>query len=86
MVVFLLVLDKIIVLFEILIFARVILSWLPLDHNSSLVHFIYAVTEPILSPVRAMIQRSIFGGRGQMLDFSPFFVYLFLTLIQGMIR
>ena len=71
-------------LFNILSFmvlARVLLSWLPNLRHSGIASFIYAFTEPILSPVRRLIDRSPLGGPGMMLDFSPIIT---LFLIQGM--
>ncbi|HCT65325.1 MAG TPA: YggT family protein [Lachnospiraceae bacterium] len=66
-----------------LIFIRIILSWLPGLNQSSLGVFIYNITEPILGPVRHMIDKSPIGG-GMMLDFSPI-IALFLMNIVSMV-
>lgn len=66
-----------------LIFIRIILSWLPGLNQSSLGFFIYNITEPILGPVRHMIDKSPIGG-GMMLDFSPI-IALFLMNIVSMV-
>ncbi|AOY77387.1 YggT family protein [Clostridium formicaceticum] len=55
-------------LINIFILVRVIFSWVNPNPHSSLVQFIYAVTEPILSPVRQLIYRLGYNG---MIDFSP---------------
>lgn len=85
MVIFLTALDKLLFILEIFILIRVVISWLPIDRNSQIVGFIHTVTEPILSPIRKMIDKSIFGGRGQVLDFSPFIAYIILQLLQNLI-
>lgn len=79
------IIDKLFLLFELLIFARVFLSWLPLNRESSLVQFVYTVTEPVLKPIRFLISKSIFGGRGQILDFSPFIAYMILDILKRQI-
>ena len=58
------------------IFARVILSWFPGSVNNPIVVFIYAVTEPILAPIRRIVPR--FG----MIDLSPMVALLAIVLIQ----
>ena len=65
---------------NILIFVRVIISWLPIDKYNPLVGFLYQITEPVLAPVRNMIQRSSMGG-GMMIDFSPIVVLLLINYI-----
>ncbi|MGE4214681.1 MAG: YggT family protein [Anaerotignaceae bacterium] len=66
-----------------LIFIRIILSWIPMLNQSSIGVFIYNLTEPILGPVRHMIDKSPIGG-GMMLDFSPI-IALFLMNIVSMV-
>lgn len=78
------------VFYDILTFAilvRCIVSWLPLNRNNFFVRIIYALTEPILGPVRRLIEKSPLGG-GMMIDFSPiiacfilYFIYMLLARI-----
>ncbi len=71
------------IFYEILTFAiliRCIISWLPLDRNNVVVRIVYSLTEPILAPVRRMIERSPLGG-GMMIDFSPVIAYFILYFI-----
>jgi len=70
------------VLLEFLLFVRVILSWIPTFGNNRFIEVLHTLTEPILSPIRAMIEKSIFGGKGTMLDFSPLVAFLILQLLQ----
>ena len=66
-------------LLEFLILARVILSWIPLGRNNALVQMLYALTEPILSPIRSLLDKSPLGG--MMLDFSDWFAMILLYFI-----
>ena len=59
-----------------LIFARVILSWIPSGLPRTR-KFIYDVTEPILAPLRKIIP-----PLGGLMDLSPIVAYLLLYLIQ----
>ncbi len=68
-------------LLEKLIFVRIILSWLPIGFNNPITQLLYNLTEPILGPVREMVDRSPIGG-GMGLDFSPIFVLILLRLLQ----
>lgn len=69
-----------------LILARVFLSWIPISRDNPIIKFIYALTEPILAPIRNMLQKSPLGGPGMILDFSPiiaFFLIRFIVSIAG---
>ncbi len=71
------------VFFNILSFAilvRCILSWLPLDRNNFFVKLVYSLTEPILGPVRRLIDKSPLGG-GMMIDFSPVIALFILNFV-----
>lgn len=83
--IFLKTLDKFFLILEIFILIRVVISWLPINRDNTIVEFIYTVTEPILSPIRKMIDKSIFGGRGQVFDLSPLIAYMILQLLQNYI-
>lgn len=66
--------------YYIVLFARVLLSlvtqiWSPPSYLSPAMGALYAVTEPVLAPVRRLIPP--FGG----LDFSPLVVFFALQLI-----
>lgn len=70
-------------LLEFLILARVILSWLPIGRNNSLVQLLYTLTEPILSPIRSLLDKSPLGG--MMLDFSAWFAVILLYFVQMLV-
>lgn len=63
----------------ILIFLRCIISWLPMNRDNPLLNFVYSLTEPILSPIRTVINNSPIGGGA--LDFSPIFAAAFLSIL-----
>jgi YggT family protein len=67
-------------LVELLIVARVILSWVasPVSRNP-VVQFIRNVTDPMLDPIRSILPRT------GMFDFSPMVAILVLQLLRGII-
>ncbi len=69
---------------QFLMFARAILSWLPIDEDNSIVNFLYAVTEPVIMPVRSVIER--FGWfEGMPIDMSFFITFLLLSILEVML-
>lgn len=72
--------DKFFSLLDFLIFVRVILSWIPIGRGNPIVQLLYTLTEPILSPIRALLDKSPLGG--MMLDFSAVFALILLQFIR----
>jgi len=73
--------SRLLQLYIVVIFVRVILSWFPISPDSplaSVYRFVYAVTEPVLGPIRRVMPGVGVGGMG--LDFSPIIVLLGLQL------
>lgn len=66
-----------------LILVRVLLSFFPTLHSSKISYFIYQMTEPILAPCRAILDR-LGLGMG-MIDFSPILAFILLSIIQSLI-
>ncbi|MGD9567132.1 MAG: YggT family protein [Sedimentibacter sp.] len=66
-----------------LILVRVLLSFFPTLQSSKISYFIYQMTEPILAPCRAILDR-LGLGMG-MIDFSPILAFLLLSLMQNLI-
>ena len=69
---------------ELAMFLRAILSWFITDDENRLMLFLYAVTEPIILPIRALCSKI------QALDESPldvpfFITMLLLTLLNGLL-
>jgi YggT family protein len=70
----------------IVLFARVVISWFPIAPGSGLASiygFLYAVTEPVLGPLRRMIPPIGMGGMG--LDLSPLIVFMVIIILQSAI-
>lgn len=63
----------------ILIFARILLSWLPISPWHPLVHILRAIVDPILRPFRRILPT--FGG----IDFSPLVAVLVIFFVAGLI-
>jgi YggT family protein len=64
--------------------ARIIFSWIPVSSDSpvaSLQRLVYALTEPVLAPLRRVIPP--IGGGGMAFDLSPLIVFLALSLIMN---
>lgn len=69
-------------LYLLAIFARIVVSWFPVQPGStfaSIVSFLYAITEPLLGPLRRAIPALRMGGMG--LDLSPIIVVLLFQLL-----
>ncbi len=69
------VLDAIVKMYMIVLFARVVISWIRVPYNQ-IVHIIFQMTEPILRPIRRRMPMSL--G----IDLSPMIVFLLLMAIQ----
>jgi YggT family protein len=72
---FAVILDWIIKFYMIVLFARVVISWIRVPYNQ-IVHMIYQMTEPVLRPIRRRMPMSL--G----IDLSPMIVFLLLLGIQ----
>ncbi|MBR6709700.1 MAG: YggT family protein [Clostridia bacterium] len=68
-------------LLSFLIFIRVVLSWLPLDEDGPIVSFICLVTDPVLLPIRALLDR-IPAFANSPIDLSNMFAIMILALLQ----
>ncbi len=69
-------------LYLLAIFARIVVSWFPVQPGSafaSVVSFLYTITEPVLGPLRRAIPALRMGGMG--LDMSPIIVVLGMQLL-----
>jgi YggT family protein len=64
-------------LYELVIIARVILSWVNVDSYNPVIRFIHNITEPILAPIRQLLPTERIG-----LDLSPLIVILIIQIIQ----
>ncbi len=68
-------------LFELILLARVLLTWFPnVDRSSPIVQFIFDMTEPILRPIREILPQT------GMFDFSPLVVFVIIQLLMTVLR
>jgi len=66
-------------IYLIIIIARVVISWLNIDHSNQIVQMIYKMTEPVLKPVRKVIP--ILGG----FDLSPIVVFFGINFLKSVL-
>jgi len=65
---------------------RIVLSWFPISGTGAMAgvqRFLYAVTEPILTPLRALLPPVRFGAVG--IDLSPIIVFFGLNILLGVL-
>ncbi|MEW6554974.1 MAG: YggT family protein [Actinomycetota bacterium] len=78
----------ILLVYLVVVFARIVIGWLPVKWPPPLrpvVVFIYDITEPLLSPLRRVIPIvPLSGGVG--LDFSPMVLMLAIGFLQWLVR
>lgn len=79
--------DLVLNVFTIALVARVLLSWLPMFRDNRIVDVLYAVTEPVLAPIRNMLSRSSFMNNSMfsMMDFSPIVAFLLINVLRNVI-
>ena len=66
---------------QFLMLARAIISWLPFEEDHPLVNFLVAVTEPVIMPVRAVIERlGLFEGMP--IDMSFLITFMLLSILE----
>jgi YggT family protein len=70
-------------IYNLLLFARIISSWFPIDRASQLYRLLYMATEPVLTPFRDIFHR--FGLMKTGLDLSPIAAFFVLNLIRNLI-
>ncbi len=74
----------VLLVYEWVIIARVLLSWLPISRDNKAVDLLYAITEPVLAPIRNMLSRSrlMSNSMFSMIDFSPIVAFLLVGIIR----
>ena len=66
-----------------LIFGRALLSWFIRDPRNPIMKLLLTLTEPILSPIRALLFKLKIGGN--MIDFSPLVALLLIQMLSAMV-
>jgi YggT family protein len=71
--------ELFLLMFTLLILARVLMSWVQVDPYHPVAQFIFQATEPILKPVRELLPPA--GG----FDFSPIVVLIIAQVVGNII-
>ena len=66
---------------QLLMLVRAVISWFPVDEESPAANFVYVMTEPIILPVRMVVERSE-TVRSMPIDISFFIALLLLSVVQ----
>ena len=67
-------------LFQMLIMARVFLSWISHNPSNQFIQLLYQVTEPILKPLREILPMQSMG-----IDFSPVAAFFLLGFVKKLL-
>ena len=81
-----LILCRLLQAYFLLLIGRVVLSWFPISPGSGLASvfsIVYAITEPVLGPIRRVIPPIGMGGMG--LDLSPIIVFMLVIVLENAI-
>ncbi len=65
---------------QILVIARVIISWVRPAGNSGFVRVVYELTEPLLKPIRQLLPNT--GG----IDFSPLVLFFIISFARSILH
>ena len=66
---------------QLLMMFRAVLSWLPVDEDSDISNFLFAMTEPVIYPVRMLLDR--FEGLDEFpIDLSFIISFMLQSLVQ----
>lgn len=68
-----------------ILLARIFMSWIPGLSENPIGQMIYQVTEPVLAPIRGVLQQFLPPSMG-MMDFSPIVVIILMNVLQGILR
>ena len=66
---------------QFLMMLRAIMSWLPMDEDSKFANFIYMVTEPVIVPVRMLLDK-LEWTHELPIDISFLAAFMLLSIIQ----
>lgn len=68
-------------IYEIVLIARILLSWIRPNAShpvvQSLIKWVYAITDPVLEPVRRLLPMSGMG-----IDFSPIIIFILIDFLK----
>ena len=73
------ILARVLEAYTYVIFASVIVSWLPIDRSNPFIQLLDTLTDPILNPIRKLIPPEKTGN----LDFSPIVALVGLQMLAS---
>lgn len=76
------ILVKVLELIEIAVLLRAVLSFIPSASEGAFMRILVQLTEPLLSPVRRLIERSPLGRTAYRIDLSPLAVFLIAEIVR----
>ncbi|WP_027629083.1 YggT family protein [Ruminiclostridium cellobioparum] len=79
--------DWVLKIFEFALIARVLISWLPVSRYNKAVDLLYTITEPVLAPIRKMLNQSRLMNNSMlsMIDFSPIVAFILIGVLRRVI-
>ncbi len=69
---------------QLCMFVRAIISWMPIEDDNPILQFTFAVTEPVIIPVRMLLERSAFFASSP-IDISFFLTFILLSILQSIL-
>lgn len=66
---------------QVMMLVRAIMSWFPIDEDGAFFRFINGCTEPVIAPVRTLLEKLNFF-QNIPIDMSFFITFLLLSVIQ----
>lgn len=72
------ILDKLLYIMIVLIFVRVLISWVNADPYNPIVQFLHKTTEPLLEPIRRILPLNLRIG----IDISPIAAFIILLFTR----
>ena len=76
------ILSSLLSVFDLILLARAICSWFPAARESAVYRFAFAVTEPVLSPVRDLLHKFEWARRCP-IDLSFLVVILLVNMLSS---
>jgi YggT family protein len=71
--------DDAFTLYSVILLARVLISWFPVDPYNPIVRVLHQLTEPLLAPIRRLLPQT--GA----IDFSPLIGFVVIILAQRIV-
>ena len=78
------IINLILSLFDLMLLARAICSWIPSARDSIIYRISYTITEPILSPVRDLVMKMEWARRCP-IDISFIVVVILVYMLSGVV-